>query len=190
MNKKIVVPIVICAIVIIFIGFTCSGKSKIKLDWDPVPITTENRDSIELKVYVENSGSMDAYMCAGSNLKDALQQVFAGWLAYEDLCAKYAPDYKEEAKRIYSWMNPYNPGCFATIARALARKEVYRLGFKPSHMATMSSPLNGHGLYFYDGTFGSAMDYPTEYDYNKLYNENPFKYLTVFEVNKIGFRRI
>ena len=72
MNKKIVVPIVICAIVIIFIGFTCSGKSKIKLEWDPVPITTENRDSIELKVYVENSGSMDAYMCAGSNLKDAV----------------------------------------------------------------------------------------------------------------------
>ena len=120
---------------------------------------------------------------------EELQQVFAGWLAYEDLCAKYAPDYKEEAKRIYSWMNPYNPGCFATIARALARKEVYKLGFKPSHMATMSSPLNGHGLYFYDGTFGSAMDYPTEYDYNKLDKENPFKYLTVFEVNKIGFRR-
>ena len=72
MNKKIVVPIVICAIVIIFIGFTIIGKRKIKLEWDPVPITTENRDSIELKVYVENSGSMDAYMCAGSNLKDAV----------------------------------------------------------------------------------------------------------------------
>ena len=120
---------------------------------------------------------------------EELQQLFAGWLAYEDLCAKYAPDYKQEAEKIYSWRNPYSPVCLSTIARALARKEVYRLGFKPSHMATMTSPLNGHSLYFYSGTFGSAMDYPTEYDYNKLANENPFKYLTVYEVDDIGFRR-
>lgn len=121
---------------------------------------------------------------------EELQQVFAGWLAYEDLCAKYAPDYKGEAKKIYSWINPYNPGCIATIARALARKEVYRLGFKPSHMATMNSPLHGQGLYFYSGTFGSAMHYPTEYDYDKLDNENPFKYLTVYEIDRICFKRV
>jgi hypothetical protein len=79
--------------------------------------------------------------------------------------------------------------CLATIARALARKEVYRLGFKPSHMATMTSPLHGHGLYFYTGTWGAAMDYPTEYNYDNLDKENPFKYLTVFEVDDIGFKR-
>lgn len=33
---------------------------------------TSMPDSIALKVYVENSGSMDAYMCAGSELKDAV----------------------------------------------------------------------------------------------------------------------
>ena len=67
---------------------------------------------------------------------------------------------------------------------------VYRLGFKPSHMATMSSPLNGHGLYFYTGSWGAAMDYPTECDDDKLANENPFKYLAVYEVDDIEFRRI
>ena len=73
MNKKLIIPIVICTIIIIAIISTCvGGGSKIKLKWDTVPAPGEVKDSIELKVYVENSGSMDAYMCAGSNLKDAV----------------------------------------------------------------------------------------------------------------------
>lgn len=67
MNKKFIIPIVICTIIIIAVISTCVGKgSKIKLTWDAVPAPKETKDSIELKVYVENSGSMDAYMCAGS----------------------------------------------------------------------------------------------------------------------------
>lgn len=73
MNKKLLIPIVICTIVVIAVILTCvGGGSKIKLIWDPVPPPGEINDSIELKVYVDNSGSMDAYMCAGSNLKDAV----------------------------------------------------------------------------------------------------------------------
>lgn len=73
MNKKLIIPIVICTIIIIAVISTCiGGGSKIKLTWDAVPAPKEIKDSIELKVYVENSGSMDAYMCAGSNLKDAV----------------------------------------------------------------------------------------------------------------------
>lgn len=73
MNKKLIIPIVICTIIIIAVISTCiGGGSKIKLTWDAVPVPKEIKDSIELKVYVENSGSMDAYMCAGSNLKDAV----------------------------------------------------------------------------------------------------------------------
>lgn len=73
MNKKLLIPIVICTTVVIAVILTCvGGGSKIKLIWDPVPPPGEINDSIELKVYVENSGSMDAYMCAGSNLKDAV----------------------------------------------------------------------------------------------------------------------
>lgn len=73
MNKKLIIPITICAIIIIAVISTCLGKSsKIKLIWETVPAPKEIKDSIELKVYVENSGSMDAYMCAGSNLKDVV----------------------------------------------------------------------------------------------------------------------
>lgn len=73
MNKKLIIPIVICTIIIIAVISTCiGGGHKIKLTWDAVPAPKEIKDSIELKVYVENSGSMDAYMCAGSNLKDAV----------------------------------------------------------------------------------------------------------------------
>ncbi len=122
---------------------------------------------------------------------DELQQLFAGWLAYEDLCAKYAPDYVRLAEQVTHMTDHYCPGCFADIARALARKEVYRMGFKPSHMANMNCRLDGKGLYFYTGTFGSAMDAPTEYDYNRLSNENPFKYHTDYDTsNKIYYARI
>lgn len=73
MNKKLIIPIVLCVIIVIAIISTCvGGGSKISVSWKPVPAPPENTDSIELKVYVENSGSMDAYMCAGSNLKDAV----------------------------------------------------------------------------------------------------------------------
>ena len=73
MNKKLLIPIVLCTIIVIAVISTCvGGGSKIKLQWNAVLPPEEINDSIELKVYVENSGSMDAYMCAGSNLKDAV----------------------------------------------------------------------------------------------------------------------
>lgn len=72
MNKKLLIPIVICTIIVIAVISAIIGGGKIKLQWNPVLPPEEINDSIELKVYVENSGSMDAYMCAGSNLKDAV----------------------------------------------------------------------------------------------------------------------
>ena len=73
MNRKLIIPIAICTIIFIAFFSTCTGEgSKIQLIWDAVPVPKETKDSIELKVYVENSGSMDGYMCAGSNLKDAV----------------------------------------------------------------------------------------------------------------------
>ena len=63
----------ICTVIVIAVISTCvGGGSKIKLQWNAVLPPEEINDSIELKVYVENSGSMDAYMCAGSNLNPSL----------------------------------------------------------------------------------------------------------------------
>lgn len=73
MNKKLFIPIVLCSVIVVAIIMTCVGpKNKIKIEWEKVAVPTFINDSIELKVYVENSGSMDAYMCPGSNLKDAV----------------------------------------------------------------------------------------------------------------------
>ncbi len=72
MNKKIIFPIVLGTIIVIGIFSLCTGSRKIKLEVVSVPYVGLSEDSIELKVYIENSGSMNAYMCAGSDLKDAV----------------------------------------------------------------------------------------------------------------------
>ena len=73
MNKKIFIPIALCVVIAIATISTCvGGSNKIKLEWQKISASNTLADSIELKVYMENSGSMDAYMCSGSNLKDAV----------------------------------------------------------------------------------------------------------------------
>lgn len=67
-------PIIISgAIIIIGIVFYAALPSKrVSLECESRVPVTRVLDSIELKVYVENSGSMDGYMCSGSELKDAV----------------------------------------------------------------------------------------------------------------------
>ncbi len=90
MNKKITIPIVISAIIIIVAISTCfGGGHKIELIFKPVPIHSGTNDSIELKVYVENSGSMDAYMCDGSDLKDAVFDYVSDLKRYTSSCSLY-----------------------------------------------------------------------------------------------------
>lgn len=73
MNKRIIIPIIVVLLVaIVVIAKSCGGGSKVSLVWNTVPSQNKTIDSVELKVYVENSGSMDGYMCDGSNLKDAV----------------------------------------------------------------------------------------------------------------------
>lgn len=45
---------------------------KLTIAWTPSSAAEGKADVAELQVYLENSGSMDGYMCAGSELKDAL----------------------------------------------------------------------------------------------------------------------
>lgn len=88
--KKIVIPIVLCLLIIIIIVATCSGRgSKIEISWDEVNAPSAKADSIELKVYVENSGSMDAYMCTGSNLKDAVFDYVSDLKRVSKSCSLY-----------------------------------------------------------------------------------------------------
>ena len=72
MKKKIIVPIVLGILVLIFIVSQVIGGGKIVLDWENAYSTPTLPDTICLNIYVENSGSMNGYMCNGSNLKDAV----------------------------------------------------------------------------------------------------------------------
>lgn len=89
MNKKIIAPFVICMLTIIAAVSTCMSGGKIKLDWEKVETNNHTNDSIELKIYVENSGSMDAYMCPGSNLKDAVFDYVSDLKKYAKDCSLY-----------------------------------------------------------------------------------------------------
>ena len=73
MKKKIIIPVSLCIIIIIVLLSRFVGQSnKVNIIYNSIPVKDYSKDSIELKVYIENSGSMDAYMCDGSNLKDAV----------------------------------------------------------------------------------------------------------------------
>lgn len=92
MKKKIIIPVAILLLIAIFVVVkNCGGNSgKIKVEWTSIGVPKPSSDSIELKVYVENSGSMDAYMCPGSDLKDAVfdyvsdlkKYAYSTWLFY------------------------------------------------------------------------------------------------------------
>lgn len=71
MKKKIIFPSLLGILVIIFI-FSKIGGGKIVLEGGNSYDSPILPDTICLNVYVENSGSMNGYMCDGSNLKDAV----------------------------------------------------------------------------------------------------------------------
>lgn len=122
---------------------------------------------------------------------DKVQQAYAGWLSYEDMCAKYAPDFVRFAESISHSLNHYSPECFSLIATAMTRKEAYKMGFKPSHMENMNCQFYNAKLYFYRGYSGVGMEDPSEYSYESLDKENPFKYLTEYSLNNnIYYARI
>lgn len=72
MNKRFIIPIVVVLLALLLVVKLMGGGNKIVLAWNAAPIPQVKIDSVELNVYVENSGSMDGYMCSGSQLKDAV----------------------------------------------------------------------------------------------------------------------
>ena len=62
----------ILSVVLLFVVLLCvSSCSKIEIKWQSVKSPDEINKTL-LKVYIENSGSMDGYMCDGAELKDCL----------------------------------------------------------------------------------------------------------------------
>ncbi len=107
---------------------------------------------------------------------DKMQQCYASFLAYDDMFKKYAPDYARYHCEVFGALNePNTTSAFSNIARALARKEAYRLGFLPAHMQNMNCKLEGKALYFYEGVGNVCRLAPTAYD-SVQWESEPIKY--------------
>ena len=90
MNKKLIIPIVLGVTIFIFVISRIIGPgNKITLSYDDLKYDASVPDTIVLKVYVENSGSMDAYMCQGSNLKDAVYDFISDMKKHTNECSLY-----------------------------------------------------------------------------------------------------
>lgn len=83
MNKKTIAVLSSITLLIIGFSFLGCGNTSIEVSSEPVSQTTVNIKPI-LNVYIENSGSMDGYMCAGSELKDALYDYVSDLNRYTD----------------------------------------------------------------------------------------------------------
>lgn len=116
MKAKIFIPIVLFAIILFVIIRSCTSPSnKIILKWTNNPVPCVPNDTLELKVYVENSGSMDAYMCDGSDLKNAVYDYVSDLNRLSNSCYLYYINskvipYKGDLK---SFIKNLTPNAFA-----------------------------------------------------------------------------
>lgn len=69
-NKLKSISIVISSLWLISIFMGCEEKPIIQ--WTPIKPCSSVNAKPSVKVYLDNSGSMDGYMCVGSELKDAV----------------------------------------------------------------------------------------------------------------------
>lgn len=69
-------------VLIILMNISCGGRN-VTVKWESVQ-QPETSNNFKVKVYIENSGSMDGYMCAGSELKDAVYGYASTLSSYAD----------------------------------------------------------------------------------------------------------
>ena len=75
MNKKFFIPAILSVVVVVFIiAKMCGSGEKIQLEWDEV--SNNSLIPATLMLYVEYFGSIDAYICDGSERKDAVYTFF------------------------------------------------------------------------------------------------------------------
>lgn len=85
--KSIVIPLILL-FVFLCAFFGCGGK-KIEVSVKEVNISSLRPDSPNVKVFIENSGSMDGYMCDGSQLKDVVYDYVSDLNGHSDTTELY-----------------------------------------------------------------------------------------------------
>lgn len=97
MNKTLNIPLFCIAVILLATVAGCC-HDKIEVSSSPVESTKPSRNPC-LKVFIENSGSMDGYMCDGSQLKDVV---------YDYISDLNRVSSKTELYYINSKLIPYN----------------------------------------------------------------------------------
>ena len=116
MKKSILVPLIGLSALLILIFSLTGGHDKIEVSCTSANVNT-NVHIPKVKVFIENSGSMDGYMCAGSQLKDAVYDyvsdinrvsdttklfyINSQLIPYEKDLASYVKDLSPESFRRY-----------------------------------------------------------------------------------------
>lgn len=109
-NKaKILIPLVVLIVVLVAI-ITCSGSKSIFVQWEPVPEQT-SKSAVKLKVFIENSGSMDGYMRQKSEFKDAVKSYVSALDLQVDTTELYyinsiVSPFKADISRLEDALNP------------------------------------------------------------------------------------
>ena len=95
--------------IIICLNLSCGGRNVV-VTWKSEEVQMPS-NNFKLKVFVENSGSMDGYMCAGAELKDAVYSYSSTLSSYADttelhyINSKIIP-YRDEMKSFISDLTP------------------------------------------------------------------------------------
>lgn len=112
-NKaKIVIPIVILFIAIVAIVIY-TGNDSVFVQWEPKPIEKVETNNIKLKLYIENSGSMNGYMQQKSELKDAVKSYVSALDLQVDTTELYYINsivipFKSNISNLENALNPQN----------------------------------------------------------------------------------
>ena len=117
--NKIGTANIIVRFLIFLLSFTflTSCKDGCRISWKIQNFPTKKPSPI-LKVYIENSGSMDGYMCEGSELKDAVYDYISSLNSYASstnlfyINSQVVPFHEE----IQTFIRDLNPTSFRTVS--------------------------------------------------------------------------
>lgn len=87
--RKIIVPSALGVVLAFFVIFNLVSHDKIQIELTPYKNVVVVPDTVVLNVYMENSGSMDGYMCPGSMLKDAVYDYVSDVKKETNICNLY-----------------------------------------------------------------------------------------------------
>ena len=80
LKVKLLVKVLLVSIM--FLNISC-GSRDVTVTWSSIEGPAQS-NNFKLKVFIENSGSMDGYMCSGSELKDAVYSYASSLSSYAD----------------------------------------------------------------------------------------------------------